>query len=374
MDILKGTSLVLSGNVLARFSGFLATVYLARVLGNQGYGSYVFYITILSYLALLQDPGLSTLGAREIASGEKVEGRIFGTKLLISFILTSLFFLYPPSFRPFVFALIPLSLYPEWMLRGQGEFKKLFFLSLFRSLFFLGSVLLFVPSFRIRGAAYAYAISFLLPSLFFIWKVQPFSFSFSLLRLALPFGISGILYQIYHNSDMLILGIFRSRSELGLYGAAFRVVFLFLLLDRAVETASLPLLSREEKREETVVFLRKLVIAGFIVSAFITVFSRLIILFIFGKEYLLSSLYLSILIWSFPLSLFSTLHAVSLIVHKRDKEYMVCSVCGVLLNLFLNLALIPRYGALAASLSTIVAEILMAYMFAKYDRALARMD
>ncbi|RKZ26829.1 hypothetical protein DRQ20_02045, partial [bacterium] len=49
MDILKGTSLVLSGNVLARFFGFLATVYLARVLGNQGYGSYVFYITILSY-------------------------------------------------------------------------------------------------------------------------------------------------------------------------------------------------------------------------------------------------------------------------------------------------------------------------------------
>ena len=42
-------------------------------------------------------------------------------------------------------------------------------------------------------------------------------------------------------------------------------------------------------------------------------------------------------------------------------------IAGAFVNLLLNLALIPRYGAFGAVLGTVVAEAIIAVLFVKYD-------
>src|SRR5205823_11027249 len=64
----KRFALLAGGEAVSRVTGFVVTVYLARVLGASGYGVIALASAILLYLNAITDAGLDMLGVRDVAS------------------------------------------------------------------------------------------------------------------------------------------------------------------------------------------------------------------------------------------------------------------------------------------------------------------
>ena len=56
---------------ITRLIGFAATVYIARLLAVEGFGLISYGVAFISYALLFANPGLSVIGAREVAKAPK---------------------------------------------------------------------------------------------------------------------------------------------------------------------------------------------------------------------------------------------------------------------------------------------------------------
>lgn len=61
------------GDLLARILSFLAFIYLARVLGVDGYGVVEFALSVAIYLQVFTEGGLDLWATREVAQGKSVK-------------------------------------------------------------------------------------------------------------------------------------------------------------------------------------------------------------------------------------------------------------------------------------------------------------
>ena len=80
---------------MARIIAFAAPIYIARVLGAEGYGVIGFATAVLLYLTRIADAGAELgLGVREIAARPELADRLassmIGFRLLLSLGLTAL--------------------------------------------------------------------------------------------------------------------------------------------------------------------------------------------------------------------------------------------------------------------------------------------
>jgi PST family polysaccharide transporter len=104
-----------------------------------------------------------------------------------------------------------------------------------------------------------------------------------------------------------------------------------------------------------------------IVSALITItvfsFSEIIVALVFGTEFTPSVSVLRIYIWSLTGSSLLILINHYLILKNFQKMIIGISLCGVILNVILNIILIPRYGIEGAAWATFFSYVLPVGIF-----------
>jgi len=74
-------------DVVSHFLGFLATIYIARVLGAAGFGKISYALAFLNYALLFGNLGLTTIATREIARDRNnivMVGDITGLRLILA--------------------------------------------------------------------------------------------------------------------------------------------------------------------------------------------------------------------------------------------------------------------------------------------------
>jgi O-antigen/teichoic acid export membrane protein len=91
---------------------------------------------------------------------------------------------------------------------------------------------------------------------------------------------------------------------------------------------------------------------------------------VFGDDYFAAGMPLSILIWSVPFSLFRNVAIAGLVARERQDQMLKTTIWSTVLNLALNITLIPRWGMAGAALATLLTEILrtaLALAYAKQE-------
>src|SRR5262245_19130434 len=94
---LRGFTLLVSGQALARAVTFVAITYLARVLGVEMFGVVGFAAAVASYALVTVDSGLDLIAMREIAEGASIEGAvssIIASRLVLAVIASALLCLF----------------------------------------------------------------------------------------------------------------------------------------------------------------------------------------------------------------------------------------------------------------------------------------
>jgi O-antigen/teichoic acid export membrane protein len=184
------------------------------------------------------------------------------------------------------------------------------------------------------------------------------------------FGSSSAMHRLYHNSDAAILSALRAPIEVGFYTAAFRLIEFINTIPSVVFNQVLQAKyflwshTREERLHGYYLMTTKLMFSiGVVVAIVLSLFSREIVLLIFGKQHSDTALFLAIMAWAIPARFWASSPGAILLTDGRVGDKMKLQAYIVTLNITLNLVTIPLFGGLAAAVMMVVTDSCLAIFY-----------
>ena len=377
-------ALTLARGVTATIT-LVTTVYLGRVLGPEVYGILAWGLALVEYLKLLPIFGLNVHGVRVVARdptaaaafvGASLPLRVatgalaYGVLLLVIFLLPR-----PPTFR-LTLALLGLILFQyaisvEFVYEGLQRMGVLAVRHVTVAVLSLGAILAFVRGPEdVPYAAAALALSVAGGN---VWLLAtylrgagrvPWSVSWQrwrpLILSGLPIMTSLLMIAVYTSMDQLMLGLLRPGEEVGWYGAGYRLVVAATIPMQILVQAFMPTLSAaagdpaamRTRGGALVRVLLGLGLSGAVVGAFLAPY----LMGLFGAAYAPGVPALTILLAGVAVTYGHAAFGRALIAWDRERLYMGALIAGAVLNVVLNLLLIPRFGTVGAAAATVVSE------------------
>lgn len=181
-----------------------------------------------------------------------------------------------------------------------------------------------------------------------------------------PFGLMGIFYYAYYQSDILILSYLEGLEASAYYSAAFTVLSLLYLfpnlLFRRLFLTKIHVWANHNNEKLFSFYKRSnltMLVLGILITCFIFIFSDPIITIIYGEKYTSSIVYLKLLSLCI---VFRFIYAVSgTIMSTKNNIFLKIKIQGVtaMINIIANFFFIAAFGIKGAIYSTIICEFLL---------------
>lgn len=185
-------------------------------------------------------------------------------------------------------------------------------------------------------------------------------------RESLPYALVVFLMTAYTRMDAVMLErmLLEGAREAGIYASAFRLLDAVNMLGFLFAGLLLPMFSRLLAAGRSVEALassgfRVLMSGALVLVVAVTVFSEQIMSSLYTEGGAYSARVLSALIWSFPFFCGSYIYGTLLTAGRFLRRMNLIFAAGLLLNLLLNLLLIPRYQAEGAAVATAITQFVM---------------
>lgn len=187
---------------------------------------------------------------------------------------------------------------------------------------------------------------------------------------------NALAVTIYVNSDITMLGVFRSESEVGIYGVASKMYQVSKNLINAITIVTIPrvaaLLGQYDYKKYNSLLIKTIkTIVTFMFPLITGMFmlSKEAVLFLGGNTYLEGEVAFKFLTMALiPVALGSVFFDCVLIVNRKEKMCLFATVISALINVLLNLLLIPSIGINGAAISTFIAEALCCVLVIKFSK------
>lgn len=196
-----------------------------------------------------------------------------------------------------------------------------------------------------------------------VWKLNP-EVCFSILKQAAPIGIISTLNVINNRVDIIMISTMMGSSSVGLYASATKIVNFLLVPSGSLNNAIMPHFSSKISLLKSHVsdmynqIVRVILLVSLPIAIIVMVNARTLIGVIFGQTFADngSATSLSILIWSFFFDVISGPAGAVIVVSLEQELKKIAFLSGILaaLNIILNLFMIPAWGIIGASISTLV--------------------
>jgi O-antigen/teichoic acid export membrane protein len=193
-------------------------------------------------------------------------------------------------------------------------------------------------------------------------------YAWELLRSSVPLMISGLAVFVYLRANVFFINEFEGKVDVGIYNAAAAISGIAYFIPTVMVTALTPSLYRlynadEARFERSFRHITTLLTLGLSMIAFaVTLLSRRIILLLYGAAFLPAAPVLALHVWTLIAVAYGLTSSVWLAAEKRTSVLMLRTVGGGVVNVALNLLLIPRLGIIGAAIATLVA-MFIASMF-----------
>jgi O-antigen/teichoic acid export membrane protein len=193
-------------------------------------------------------------------------------------------------------------------------------------------------------------------------EVRPaFRGAWSLVKEALPLGLSQVAILLYYNSDVIMLGVWSNDHTVGIYSTAYQMMLMPLLLAGALYTAYFPQLAKKHADPQQSArlsneLLRLLIWMGFPLAALGWAFGRHVIVLLYGVGFSESGPLFEWLSLNLALVFVNNGIGSPLLAWGQQRLHFCITAVAAALNVALNLVLIPHYGAWGAVITTILAE------------------
>ncbi|HXN45325.1 MAG TPA: flippase [Bryobacteraceae bacterium] len=388
--VVRNFASLLIGRMGSQALSFLTNAYLARRIAPAGFGAVGLAQSIISYLGLLSDSGLSVIALREGAQDpsrlDDLIRSITGLRLALSCALVPVGLL-AAHFLPFsesslnvlrVFSLsLPLqALAVDWVFRALQRMHYAAITQLATAALTLLLTVAFVHTprhlQRVPWLSVATGAAALALSLYLLGRTGhrlsirfQFKRSKRYLAQSLPLCAASFAITLYIQANFLILGKVHGDTEVGLYAAAFKVAaFVFTITSlyfSAMAPALMELAARSgrdaarlltESVRVTAAGACGLVAIGAAGSGFI-------LRWVFGAPFLPATNALAILLCSGGVVAVTSNWGQLAIASHRERLVLWATALGGCVNLIVCAALVRRYGSLGAAIGNLAAEIVV---------------
>jgi len=392
-QIAGNTVIQVAGKFVATILGLVTIGIMTRHLGRSGYGEFTTAMTFLQFFGVMSDFGLTLTMVRMMSAAGADEPRVASN--IFTFRLCTATLMY--GLAPAVALLFP---YPGAVKLaiavGALSFLNMTLASLMVAVFqkhlnirlstiseIIGRALLLVLSIAFASAGYG-LLAFVLALV--IGNAVQFGLNFlfarrfvrvrlaydaamwrEIVRQSWPIGISIIFNLIYLKSDIIILSLFRTQAEVGLYGAAYKVLDVITTIPTIFMGLVLPVLTAVWSAGQKEDFERKLgrafefltmIALPLVVGAALV--GRQLMAFVAGQAFAESGDYLAILMVAGAAVFWSALFGHTIVALGMQRKMMWGYGIDAILSLALYFVLIPRYGAAGAAWVTVFSEVFIA--------------
>lgn len=388
------TGIQVSGKILSLIVGFVSIGIMTRFLGIAGYGEYNTATTFLSFFGIIADLGLYLLLTREISRSREnqaeIASNIFTLRLVSAIVfigispLVAFFLPYSPEVKRAILvgtlAFVFLSLAQVLVGVFQKEFKthitalgelisRVFFLLLLGWQFFYlknTSLTLLVIDLGLSNLLYFLII------FYFGQKILKIRLRFdtrswaSLMKESFPIAISIVLNLIYFKIDTIMLSVMKSSADVGIYGVAYKILEVLIIFPAMFIGIMMPLFSQtitenfERFKTLTQRSLDFLIIAALPVVVGGYLLADPLVTLVGGQTFLASSAPLKILVIAVGVIFVGNLFGHLIIAAGAQKRMMKVYLFGAVLNVILNVYLIPSYSYIGSAFATVATELVVA--------------
>ncbi len=393
--IFKNLMAQVAGRLYTSALSFIITmVLLARILSEEDFGIFNYYLTLFYISLTIIDFGANAIVIREASKDESRLGGLIAALLVLRGCLSLICLdavcgIALVMERTFEVRLLVCLAAGHLLFHTLGGFNTVFHVKMRfdlvalvscigHTLFFAGSVAAFLLGSRNPGvylAAFGAGMTltslsnyfFSRPHLKGAFKRVP-GLTGRLFQEALPLGISTIMVTVYFYVDTLLLRPMKGDAAVAFYSAAYRILVFSLMVPVLFNQVIFPVYSKccadpeasrarlERIFQRTVLYMG---VTGIPAAAALIILAKPLIVLVCGERYARSAHCLSILSLAL-VAIFLTYPHLSILV-ASGRQVLFAWIAGLsgLVNIGLNLLLIPRYSFEGAAYATVATETLV---------------
>lgn len=379
----------LAGQILIKIISFSFMIFVVRQLGSVEFGKYAIATAFVGLLMVMCDLGIAAYFTREVARDHKQIENLLGNLIALRFTLAVVFIIvatcsaillgYAPeivigilmgSSSQLLFA-VQSSL--DALLIGSERLGSSALANVVNQLVLASSGVLILLLWQgFLGLSIATLLGILAATIFNVYSVRkrigipklrvtPRLWP-HIIRKSLPFGINQFALSLTYRLDSLMLGWFWGNALVGMYGAAYNLIFTLVTISNSVNLALFPRMGRDYARDPDAAhrnfgyYLRFLFILSLPMAAIGSVLAEPLAHLLFSKAYTESGAALQILVWALPLMFLNELLGYIAATLGQEKSMALLRLVNAFSNLAMNSFAIPTFGIMGASITTVLTE------------------
>ena len=390
--IFKNSVFITTGLLIDGFILFIVGVLSARYLGVETFGYFILILTIVNLFQILANGGMVNITIREIARTKEQTQKILSATLTLAILILSILFLLihigliffqpEPHLKTTIYLLslsalitIHAALHAA-VLRAYEDMLRVAVTALSQKITLLLSVLVAIHfDWGIEGIAYAYfmaslvnwLIYFIWVKIFYVritWLIDLNYWQF-LIKEAIPLGVSMLLRRVTIHTDTFLLAIFSTVIAVGLFNSAYQPIQMLEGAILALSGVLFPVFSRLAKESmPDFQHLFSLSVRFFIILSaplvvWLLLLSQALISLIYGAAYQEASGVLAVLGFTLFFLMPGALFFAVFSALNRQRLFLLLTAIGFIINVSLDILLIPRYDYLGAAIATFLTEAIV---------------
>ncbi len=181
----------------------------------------------------------------------------------------------------------------------------------------------------------------------------------TLLKSGIIFSLINFFGFLYSKVDIVMASMFLTSKDVGLYSVGYRLIRIGTMVWSMVSLAFFPIIVKKFKKGPLpakslfqISFLIFIVV--FPVCLMISIFSKQIILFLFGDKYLGADKILQVLVWVIPIANPTWPFVWAMKANYHEKKILYVAPLRSASNIILNYVLLKKFGIIGIAYSTII--------------------
>ena len=394
--IAKNTAALFAAQFVVAILSLALSIFIARSLGDVIFGKYSFALAFTAIFAVFSDLGYNTLLIREVARDKSQASKYLNNVLCMRALLSLLIFAfivitinvmgYPADTKNIVYLFGIYTLVTSFAAvfkvtfrafekmeyeAGITIFVNIIRVSLGLLVLFLGYGLIELALVFLFSSVFDVLFSLLICERRFVKPKIELDFEFwkQSIKIAMPLSAMTIFVLIYVRIDTVMLSIMKGDAVVGWYTAAYGLVLALKPFAQWFRQALLPLTSNYYITSKSSLKLayekssKYLLIVGLPMAVGITLLADRFILLFYGQAFENSIIALQILAWDIFLVYTYGPLGTTLVAIDKQNQLAVATGLSALINVILNLILIPPFSYVGAAVATIITETVLFGMY-----------
>ena len=386
MKVIKNYLYNLSYQILTIILPIITVPYVTRIFTSEDLGNYGFYNSIVSYFSLFAMLGIGIYGTKQIAAARDVSSTFWNIYVIqvaasILALLVYIIVIYSiPQMSEIIPLILGITLFSKmidisWLFTGKEDFKKITLRNTMVKVAGVISIFTFIKSSKDLYLYIFLIVIFDFLGQFVMWIpakkfIKHPSFDTKIIKknlhpIVLLF-LPQVAISLYVVLDRTLLGLLGSYSDVGIYEQGQKLTSILLTVVSSLGAVMLPrvanlLSERKEKEAQNMVrfsfILYNLIIFPMIFGliAINEVFVKLFL----GQNFQDVKYVLYIIVFNIMFIGWTNILGYQvLVVRNKNKEFMLSTTIPAFVSVAVNIAVIPFFGYIGASITAVIVELL----------------